>query len=346
MSTPALKSLRHLYPDARISVWVVPRAREILEGLDCCNEIISFDIPVTVRRGLRVFVKLWKLKGIIFFIFSLRKKRFDISINMRPLISFASSLKMATIFGIVGSKYKIGRDTEGRGFFLTHKSPEKYISRIHEVEHQLNLARILGGDIIAHNPEMRIFDSDIQFATDFLSANGIQDSDVVIGINPGAPWPSKRWPAENFGRVISVLSKEPGYRIIVTGSAEEGQIANILKEMSGGDIIDACGKTTLKQLAALMKRFNLYITNDTGSMHIAASAGVPMVAIFRPGHIQRNSPYMPPERYIILSGSADCAPCQLVTCASLKCLKSITPEEVIKASSILLDKFKIKRDTQ
>ncbi len=340
MATPALKSLRYLYPSARISVWVVPRAREVLEGLGCCDEIISFDIPVAERRGFTVFVKFWELKSIISFIFSLRAKRFDMSINMRPLISVVSSLKMAAIFRIIGSKYKAGRDTEGRGFFLTHKSAEKYISHTHEVEHQLNLVKILGGDIIAHNPEMRVSESDIQFANNFFSVNHIQDSDVVVGINPGAPWLSKRWPVENFSQVISALSKEPGRKIVITGSAEEGQIADKLKEMSGVNVINACGKTTLKQLAAVMKRFNLYITNDTGSMHIAASVGVPMVAIFRPGHIERNSPYMPAEKYVILSSNADCAPCQLVECVSLKCLRFITTKEVLDAAFRLLDRFK------
>lgn len=344
LSVPTLRSLRNFYSNSQIAIWVVPRTVDVLRGLGYFDELISFDLSVEERRGLKIWFNPKKIKKIISFLFSLRRQRFDMVINMRPLISFTSAIKIAIIFYIIGSKYRVGRDTEGRGFFLTHKIYENYISPIHEVEHHLNLVKILGADTSNHNLEIKITEEDSSFIKDFLRKGGIQDSDLVIGINPGAPWPSKRWPIENFAKLISRLSEDLDCGIVITGSEQELGIAKELRQLTKAKVIITTAKTTLKQLAALIKRFNLYITNDTGPMHIAASLDVPIVAIFRPGHIERNRPYMRQERFIILSENVDCAPCQLVKCNSLKCLRLISPDDVLKACYVLLERFSDRRD--
>jgi ADP-heptose:LPS heptosyltransferase len=201
----------------------------------------------------------------------------------------------------------------------------------------------LGADTANHDLEIKIPEEDSIFIKNFLMKEGIQDSDALIGINPGAPWPSKRWPIENFAELIYRLQDVLDCKIVITGSAEEKDIAEKLKKISRTDIIIATGKTTIKQLAALIKRFNLYITNDTGSMHIAAALDVPIVAIFRAGHIDRNRPYMKPEKFIVLSENVDCGPCQLVECDSLKCLRLISPQDVLKSCYILLERFSDRR---
>lgn len=343
LSVPTLRSLRNFYSNSQITIWVVPRTVDVLRGLDYFDELISFDLSVKERRTLKVWFDLGKIRKIMSFLFSLRRQRFDMVINMRPLISFTSAIKMALIFYIVGSKYRVGRDTEGRGFFLTHKIYENYISPIHEVDHHLNLVKILGANTIDHNLEIKIPEEDSSFIKNYLLEEGIQDSDLVIGIHPGAPWSSKRWPIENFAKLISRLSEDLDCKIVITGSIEEMELAEKLRQITKTRIIIATGKTTLSQLAALIKRFNLYITNDTGPMHIAASLDVPIVAIFKPGHIERNRPYMRQERFIVLSEDVDCGPCQLVKCDSLKCLKLISPEDVLRCCYILLERFSNRR---
>lgn len=343
MSVPALKALRSFYRNARITVWVVPKAKEVLEGLDYFDKLITMDLSVEERRGVKIFFNLKKMRGLFLFISLLRAEKFDMIINMRPLISIISALKMAAIFYAIGAKYRVGRDTAGMGFFLTHKVYEEYISRTHEVEHQLGVARILGAKPGAYGFEIKIPRGEEIFIENFLSANGIEDTDTVIGINPGAPWPSKRWPIENFTKAIAGLLKEFKCKIIITGSADEIVLADKLKELTGKGVIIAAGKTNLKQLAALIKRFDLFITNDTGPMHLAAVFNIPQVVIFKPGHTERNKPYTDKEKFVILSKNVKCGPCQRVRCKLLSCLKQITTEDVLNASRMLLEKFKNRR---
>jgi ADP-heptose:LPS heptosyltransferase/predicted ATP-grasp superfamily ATP-dependent carboligase len=313
MSTPALRSLRTAYPRARITVWVVPRAQEVIEGLSYVDKIVcSFT--------------------------ALRKNKFDMAINMRPLNSFKGLLGMAGIFLLMGAKYRIGRDTEKRGFFYTHKTPETYVSRVHEVEHQFNLVKLLDPGAKLGLPEMAFSGEDSAAARRFLQEAGIQEGDLVIGVNPGAAQASKQWPLENFAEVIVTLQQKTGCRIIVTGGASDIALAGRLNGMAGGSLAIAAGKLSLKQFAVLSRRFSLFLTNDTGAMHIAASQGVPMVAIFKPGHSERNKPYMDAGKYVILVRDLPCSPCRLRVCPTLLCLRRITSEEVAQASLGLLQK--------
>ena len=128
LSTPALKMLRRLYPRAYITFFTVPRACEILEGADFINEVIAPDLDSKYYKGFsgirrwRCFYKL---------LVSLRRKRFDMTINMRTIASLSGAIKMAGIFFVINSPYRVGRDTERRGFFLNVKLPEKYIGEKH-----------------------------------------------------------------------------------------------------------------------------------------------------------------------------------------------------------------------
>lgn len=337
MSLPALKALRRLYPEAQISVWVVPRAKEILEGLDYFDELISFDISVKERRGFSSWFFPSRLGRLVNLLSFLRGKNFDLAINLRPLISGSSAIKMWFMLLFIRAKQTAGRDTEKRGSYFNYKYKESYISSTHEVCHQAKVIEMLGAVIDDWEIKIRLSSQDEEFARKFLEENKLLPDDLVIGINPGAPWPAKRWPLEYFSQVIKELQKEERVKIVITGSQEEVVLAQELQRLTQAELIISSGKTTLKQLAALLKRFNLFITNDTGAMHIAASMNVPTVAIFRPGHLERNRPFMAKDRYEVLAASGlECAPCQKVDCSSLKCLADIKSQVVIKTAATLL----------
>ena len=102
LATPALRALRGLYPKAFIALLTIPRSVAIAEDLPYIDKI--FNIQLSLKEDLRLFV-------------SLRKMGFDMLINMRTLASWPGALKMATLFSLVGARYRVGRDTERRGFF-------------------------------------------------------------------------------------------------------------------------------------------------------------------------------------------------------------------------------------
>jgi len=158
----------------------------------------------------------------------------------------------------------------------------------------------------------------------------------TIGINPGATYGSaKRWYPEEFAKVANELGKK--YDIIIFGGPGEEEIAkNIEKNLTIKNYQNLCGKLSIKELAEYIGGLELFITNDSGPMHIAAAFKVKIVALFGPTKYNETSPYN--TTYKIVTKNLDCAPCMKRECplGHHKCMKLITADEVIKASKELL----------
>lgn len=321
LSLPALKVLRNFYQKSHIVLLTLSRTLPLAEDSSYLNEVLILDFRLC--QMLRLLIRL-------------RRKRFALALNMRAIVSRWSAIKMWLVFYIIRARHKAGRNTEGRGFFFDIKVPECEREALPEYEYNLNIIRALGIEVQYSLPEIKIHEEDASYLKKFLAENNIRDTDIVIGINPGAPWPAKRWPAENFAAVINMLGEKIRVRIVITGSRDESGLAEEIERLSRFEVVKACGKTSLRQLAALIKRCNLYITNDTGPMHIAAILKTPLIAIFGPGSLTRFDPRNIFNRAIVLYKKAECAPCEKFRCRDLKCLKEISPEEVVEAALKLL----------
>lgn len=315
LSMPSLKALRRLYPNAHLAVLTLSRSRDVLNRADFLNEIIPIDL-----RG-KGWSRLCRL------LIDLRRKRFDMIINMRTMVSFRSAVKMAFIFWFIGSKYRVGRDTGKKGFFLNVKVPENYPGIKHEMEYNLDIIRILGGKTDDAKLEFHIKKEDMEFADNFLRSRGVQPGDALIGISPGAPHPSRRWPLENFIEVGNILSKA-GCKILVMGARDEGYIKDELQRTGSPDFLSTIGEIDLGQFAAFIKRCDIQIANDTGAMHIAAAVGTHVVAILGPGSIENYDPRKMSCKATVFYKKVDCAPCEKAHCDSLICLRGISPKEV------------------
>ena len=239
-------------------------------------------------------------------------------------------------FYLIGAKCLAGRDTSGRGFFLNIKAPEDDIGSLPEYEYDLNTVRALGVPAQFNLPQLPIRDEDAVYIDNFLEAHNIKPGERVVGINPFAPWMSKCWPIENFAALIKDLQKEFPCRIVITGSKDEAPSALKLQSLADTHMAIAAGETTFGQLAALIKRCSLYITNDTGPMHLAAISQAPLIALFGGGYLKRFDPRNISKKAIVLHKDADCSPCNKENCDSMKCLKEITPDEVMRAARNLL----------
>jgi heptosyltransferase-2 len=158
----------------------------------------------------------------------------------------------------------------------------------------------------------------------------------TIGINPGATYGSaKRWYPEKFAEVGNSFKD---YRLIIFGGPGEEDIAkDIEKNLTHPYFINLCGKLSIKELCEYIGGLKLFITNDSGPMHIAAAYNVPIVAIFGPTDYTETSPWS--NNYKIVSKNLECAPCKKRECPikTHECMKSIEAEEVIKAAKELLN---------
>lgn len=321
LSLAAVSALRGFYRDSQIVLLTLPRTKPVAQAFTYFDEIIAFDFSFwgAFKQSL-----------------ALRRRGFDLALNMRTLVSWKGAFKIAFLFYLIGARTSAGRDTSGRGFFLDIKAPEDDIGSLPEYEYDLNTIRALGIPAQFSLPRFSIRDEDVVYMDNFLETHNIKPGDRVIGINPFAPWQSKCWPIENFAALIKALQKEFASKIVITGSSDEAAQALKLQSLSTVELAIAAGKTTFGQLSALIKRCSLYITNDTGPMHIAAISQAPLIALFAGGYLKRFDPRNISEKAIVLRKDADCSPCNKVNCDSMKCLKEITPDEVMDAARKLL----------
>ncbi len=322
LSLPALKALRSSLPAAKISLLTVPRSAEVVRDFQFLDNIILF------RRGLKnKFGLISTLRGI----------RPDLVINMRPLTSFISAIKMAFLFMLIRAEYRMGRDTEKRGFFFNIKIPEDDVAKIHDLDYYLDMFKVLGVKSNDYNINLSVRKSDIDYIDSLLLEHGIAKDDVVIGINPGASWPTRRWPLENFSSLSELILKERKCKIVITGSQSETSLANKLQTICKADLVNLAGETTFGQLMALIKRCSLFISNDTGPMHLAAALHTPLIAIFWSGDFVRYDPRRLSDKLaIVMYNKTSCVPCFKARYVSMDSLGLIKPEDVLAAALKLI----------
>ena len=332
ISTAFFRNFKNSFPECHVTALTSTRGVEVLKGLHYIDEIIAYDLHDVNFKDLifspQKFFKSIKL------LLKLRKGSYDISVNLLPLASFQSAIKMAAVFFILGTKIRAGRDTEGLGWFYQIKVKESLLFDMYDVELQRRLLEKIGGIFTDNSLDLPVPLEDELYIENQLLKNGIKSDRPLIVVNPCSNWPSKRWPVENFIETIKGLKSKTDASFIVTGSASEIPLAEMIKKNVGGVSVMA-GKTTLHQLAALLKKASLFITNDTGPMHLSIAIGTPVVAIFGPGHFKR---FFPPDREGIIRKDFKCSPCIKRECDDMGCLKTITPDEVIEKALWLLSR--------
>jgi len=169
-----------------------------------------------------------------------------------------------------------------------------------------------------------------------LASLGIGRGAPIVVINPGATYGSaKRWYPDRFAAVADALSAEWGARIVVVGSTAETPLAGEIEAAMRNPPVNLAGKTTVRELMALLSLSSFLVTNDSGPMHIGAALGVPLVAIFGPTDWRRTSPWS--ERAKVVRVEIDCSPCRLRVCdRGHECMLGVTPGMVVDAARQLL----------
>lgn len=325
LTLPGIKAIRHAYPDAHISLLVKPWVSEIFHNNPDIDEIILYDENF---KGITGKIKLAKI---------LREKNFD------EAILFQNAFDAALISWLAGIPERKGYKRDGRGFLLTTALPvTKDILSKHQVYYYLNILRSADTVISEVHPYLPITDEERQWARTLLNSKlETRNTHLLIGINPGATYGSaKRWPAERFAELINKAINELDGKVIIFGSASEAGIADEIIESAGAmhgsppshtHILNMSGKTTLRQLAALIAECDTFITNDSGPMHIASALFIPVVAIFGSTNKFITGPFG--EGHKIITKDLPCSPCMKRECPEghLKCMEEIAAEEVFSA---------------
>lgn len=337
LSTPALRALKGLYPDSFISALVTQAGYEIANGLPYLNDVSIFYMD---SGGKAPFAKI---RQNIRTLLSLRKRRFDIAVNMRTIVSKKSALKFKVLLDIINPRLKAGRDTDGMGYFFDVRIPETLIGKKYEMEYDIDIVKALGAEVIDRSINYEIKNNTIEKINGILEKNGIHESDLLVGIHPGGAI-SRRWPIEYFSAAIDGIYEKITCKFVITGAANEAGLSRALRDITKTKITALTGEINIDELFTLIKRCNLFISNDTSVMHIAAALKTNLIALCGPGDITRFDPRNISDKAAVLYKKTDCYPCSLIACDSLKCLKAISPEEVIETAISFLSRHGRKTD--
>jgi len=319
LTLPAIKSLRHAYPESHISILARPWVSDIFKEDPAIDEIILYrDEHKSIKGRLR-------LAG------EIKTKNFDLA------ILFQNAFDAALITWLARIPERVGyvRDLRRPLLTLPIKANDE-ILKMHQVYYYLNIVKSLGIDPIEVHPYLRVSDNEKKKAQKFIEGAGI-DNFLIIGINPGATYGSaKRWPPERFADLIERVSSDLNAGIILFGSQTERRIVQeildmIEPEIKDTKILNMAGKTDLRDLIALISLCDAFITNDTGPMHIASALLVPVVALFGSTDSTRTGPFG--TGHEIISRHLSCSPCMKRECPEghLRCMYEITVDEVFEA---------------
>ncbi len=307
--TPAVKKIRDTFKDAEIDIVTGQGAVEFAAD----NPWFSGYIVYKQGGKLSRIVNLAKLLN------KLNKKRYDLIVDFRnSLLPF-----------FVRGRYRLT-------FFLKELFSEKIFT--HESERILNFLTPYFGKSEEPSLHFSLSKKDRDDANLSLRNAGIKPSDRIVILNPGGMETERRWPWEKFAAAGSELLKNyDSLKIVITGFRDEESVASKIKErINSKDVHVFAGKTSLKQLAALIEKAVLIITNDTGTLHLASAVHCPTVAVFGPTNPYRYGPLG--TKNIVVHSDIPCFPCNKKRCwKDYMCIKEISPSEVTKAAMLFLD---------
>jgi len=316
---PTLEALHGAYPEAHLTwlveaayapllaghpaldeVWLAPRLRP--------GEFFSGANPARLGRLVR----------------QLRSRSFDLVVDLQGL------LKSAVWTALARSPRKVGYDRtrEFSYLALTERAPP-FAPEAHAVRRYLNLAHYLGAP-----PAPPRFRLGLDAVADLAALLPGEAGRPLAVLHPGARWASKLWLPAYWARLAEWLSRDRGFQVAVTGSAADRELVADLIGLSQGPLINLAGRTSLAELAGVLRRACLAVTTDTGAMHLAAALGTPVAALFGPTAPWRTGPFGP--GHLVVRLDLPCSPCFQRRCPEPRCLTDLTPEMVRAACEKIL----------
>ncbi len=306
ISMPVVRAIRDNFPEAFLRISVKDRVRDLWDGFRFADEIVSDS----------------ELKNKV-------KMQFDLGIIFPH--SFSSAYKMLRS----GVKYRAGYSTELRGLLLTHRVPKpgKFRSK-HLLEEYLDILRHLGLKIRSKELFFEVPSKAQRKIERLIKKRDKGGSRPIIGLCPGASFgKAKAWPPERFAQVAEYLVRKYSANVAVfSGKGETENAKKILQGLKNDVILSLGGNLSVKESAALIEKCAVFISNDTGPMHIAAALNVPLVAVFGSTNPLWTGPIGSRSR--VLYRKVPCSPCFKRSCprksGRYECLSSITADNVIR----------------
>jgi heptosyltransferase-2 len=313
LALPAMANLKRNFPESEL--WVA--ANEWVKDLFRMEDYLEGIIPLPQQSNL---------KNLNLSARRLREFSFDLGILLTN--SFGSAL----LFYLARIPQRWGYKRDGRGFLLTKGAPiHNQADRYHQAHYYLNLLSGLGLKNYTTGLNLSLDRRELVRMKEWLESQNIDAKKPLVIINPGAFYgPAKRWPAYKYSELASLLQEKNTAQIVIIGSETEVPLAeHIATDMPEKPFILA-GQTSLSRLAAIISFGSVFISNDSGPMHLANALKIPVIALFGPTEPLRTGPYQNP--YTLFHKGAPCWPCSYRACPyDHRCMINISAQEVFEA---------------
>lgn len=326
MSLPALQALRVRYPSARISILARPWVADLYAREPFCDEAIAYQAP----SGWKGLAAKWAAGT------DLRTRHFDAAILL------PNAFEAAAIAWLGRIPVRIGYNRDGRGALLTDAVPVPAAGEIPNHQRFYYLELLKRACVIESYPltvESKLSGSAAAAAAGRARFARLGLGERVVGISPGAAFgTAKQWLPERFAETGIRLSSELKADVAVFGSKDEQQLCEVVRRgisAAGIHCLNLAGKTTLAEFIEMAAACSLYLTNDSGAMHVASALDVPTAVVF--GSTDHVATGPAGHRFAIIRQQVECSPCLLRECPiDHRCMTRVTVESVAQAALDLL----------
>jgi heptosyltransferase II len=321
MAIPVLKDLKTKFPDAKITAFCQANIAPLFLHDPYLTETISYKKPSGWIP--KSWIQRINHSGVIE---PLQHGNYDLGILM------TNSFSSAWWFWRGGVENRIGFAGAHRSFLLTAPVdfPEN-IEKQHLIQTYKKLLEPLGISPSSTMPELFLGEEDLQYARDFKARSSIGEDDLIVGINPGAAYgTAKCWLPERFREVAEKLLKLPNVFILFFGDQTGAPLVHTITQGMPARVINMAGKTTLRELMALIGSCKAFLTNDSGPMHIASALNIPNLALFGSTNPTKTGPYL--KGKVLYKGEdLKCSPCYKRVCPiDFPCMTRITSQDVFE----------------
>jgi ADP-heptose:LPS heptosyltransferase len=320
---PVLEAIKSAFPKSHLTIMVSPYTKEVLGNHPRADDII-IDDRKNVHRGIGGFFRLVR---------RIRSRKFDVCVLLHP------TLRLALILFLSGIRYRIGTGYRFYQIFFNRKIYQHRKKNLkHESDYNMDMLEPLGIRAQRILPKVYLSKDEEGLADRILEDSGIKEEEILLAIHPGSGNSSLNLPVKKFAQVADRLIENMRAEVIITGTGKEEELADLMEGYMRNKPINLVGKTSLRQLASLLKKVDVLITNSTGPMHLSAALGTPTVAVFCPifaaGPI-RWGPWGDGHQ-VISPPVPICSKCKPRSCPHYDCMEKIKAEEIVRRVDLIL----------
>ena len=317
LTSPAIRAVRQHFPHAHISMLVGKQSADLFTENPHLDEVIPFD-RMSKNKDTLEMVRMVRI---------LREREFELALD------FQRKVRTSLLAYLSGVKCRVGYH-QPNGFLCTVRVPRQQVNK-HVIDHYFDLLHAVNIPTPSRELELFLAESDRDYVREILNTQQdlmpsqiTESNPIKVGLFPGAGWKLREWMPDRFAAIGDRIAKHFGARILIFGGPGERELVNHVADLMTTTPLAFTEAFGIRQFAALIEQCDLFITNDTGPMHIAAAVQTPTISLFGPGNHVRFQPLNP--IHTTIRHHVPCNPCKQFTdkCKDNICMKLITVDEV------------------